>query len=152
MNSKEVLSLLIYCNELDGRHSPNEAKVVAWTDVLSICPDMPLSFAKEVAKRHYGKFEEMLAPSQILKAWQHRQEALRAAVESRQTERACGRSGCLCTHTAPCYKGWIDDPSGDTTAPCPNCRAELRQILSEIPGPGMRSAAHIARIGVREIK
>lgn len=41
----------------------------------------------------------------------------------------CGRSDCLCTHTAPCERGWLPMPplhhngqDYERVAPCPVCR------------------------------
>lgn len=44
---------------------------------------------------------------------------------------SCGRTDCLCTHTAPCDRGWLDMPpevvhqvSYERVAPCPVCRPD----------------------------
>lgn len=141
MTDAEILGLLIYANELDGRHSPNEAKVYAWQEVLeSGAPGMTVQFAKEQIKKHYGASDVMLTPATLVHAWK---QARRIAAEARMAldndapERHCGRSGCLCTHGDPCYKGWFD--SDYSTSPCPVCRTDLSHVLAKIGGPGERT-------------
>lgn len=48
----------------------------------------------------------------------------------------CRRNGCACTHTDPCYRGWLDMPNG--TGPCQTCRSELWSALRYLPPPGER--------------
>ena len=43
-------------------------------------------------------------------------------------EAHCAISGCTCAHDY-CYKGWIDNQTGNTTAPCPYCRESLDERL-----------------------
>jgi hypothetical protein len=144
----DVLALLIYCNELDGRHSPNEAKVLAWGEVFeSSAPGMTLSFAKAVAKSHYGKYDVMIAPSTFVTKWRQHQD-LQASANA-TTERHCGKSSCVCTHSEPCYKGWMDHPENLWTQPCPVCRADLAQVLSKINPLGSRSQSDQASIRLR---
>jgi hypothetical protein len=58
----------------------------------------------------------------------------------------CGRQGCECTHTGPCYRGWVDDPRGQVTGPCRMCRVELAAVLDQIPSGKHRTAIDGNRI------
>ena len=40
----------------------------------------------------------------------------------------CAIAGCTSPHDY-CYKGWIDNPTGATTQPCPYCRGSLDDRL-----------------------
>lgn len=148
MNEKEILTLLIYCNELDGRHSPNEIKVAAWFDVFrETCADMPLFFAQQVARKHYSNLDAMIAPNVFIKEWtQHKRQKELADTARDATGRHCGRGGCMCTHTEPCFKGWIDRIDNTATAPCSTCRPVLAKVLAVIPPPGMRNPGDWARV------
>lgn len=141
MNDNEVLGLLIYANELDGRHSPNEAKVYAWQEVLAAgAPGMTLEFAKEQIKKHYGLMDAMLTPAMLVTAWKQARRIAaeaRIATEQREPERHCGKPSCLCTHGDPCFKGWMD--SDTVTSPCPVCRTDLSHVLAKVGSPGARS-------------
>lgn len=153
MKDTEVLSLLIYANELDGRHAPNEAKVFAWSEVLNeSAPGMPLDFATGVIKKHYSKLEVMISPAVIVKAW-HDYRRVRAdaalSMDAANADRHCKRSGCMCSHTEPCYKGWVDPPSNDRTVPCPVCRRDLLDVLDRIPPLGLRGEHDYALLRTR---
>jgi len=141
MTDEEILGLLIYANELDGRHSPNEAKVYAWQEVLEAgAPGMAVEFAKEQIKKHYGNYEVMLSPSMLVTAYRKSRRIAaeaRIALEQDGPERHCQRTGCLCTHAEPCYKGWID--SDYATSPCPICRSDLAFALDKVAPVGQRS-------------
>lgn len=148
MNEKETLALLIYCNELDGRHAPNEIKVQAWHDVFKdSVPLMTASFAHDVARKHYGMLDVMISPSTFVKAWRDSQK-LRAAnsvsLDENAADRHCRRIDCQCTHTGVCYRGWID--TYEKTVPCRICRSSLMQVLEEIPPLGQRQDHDEARI------
>lgn len=146
MNPNDVLGLLIYANELDGRHSPNEAKVFAWQEVLDTeAPGISLDFARDVIRKHYATVDVMVTPAVIVQAWK---KYTRVKAEARasvgHTGAHCGRSTCDCAHTGPCFKGWID---GDRqTSPCRQCRPQLAAVLDEIPDPGYRSESDWSRI------
>jgi hypothetical protein len=57
----------------------------------------------------------------------------RIELRSQQAEVAddahCGRSGCPCSHSQGCYRGWLDAEAG--TTPCPNCRPGRQQRAME---------------------
>ena len=144
MNEEDVLSLLIFCNELDGRHSPNDIKVQAWREVfIQGAPDMHLTFARDAARRHYALLDVMITPSSFVRAWtkfKRLEDSL--SVDSLAH---CQRAGCMCTHTGQCYRGWVDDVQY-STKPCPICRGSLAQVLGEIAPLGQRRERDYARI------
>jgi len=149
MNEQDTLALLIYCNELDGRISPNEIKVQAWADVFNeSAREMPFNFAQKVAKKHYSIVDVLITPNTFVKAWSdHRRfrTELQMTDAAEVSERHCKQVGCMCTHSGACFKGWIDIDS-QTTAPCRVCRASLATVLDEIPPLGMRQDHDMARI------
>jgi hypothetical protein len=152
MNEREVLTLLIYCNELDGRHAPNEIKVAAWHDVFSNeAQGMTLSFAQDIARRHYSTLQDvMITPAGFVKAWRdHRKYQQAQRVEINNLERHCGKQYCVCTHGDPCYRGWIDYLGEDYTVPCGVCRADLRDALAKVPSRGRREQHHFEAIRTR---
>lgn len=147
MNANDVLGLLIYANELDGRHSPNEAKVLAWQTVIaSQAPGMTVDFAKEAITTHYARTDLMLSPVVLVTAWKQHTRSTNEARMARQggVESHCGRGGCACTHTGECYKGWIDHDAG--TAPCPVCRPTLADAIYAMPEPGSRNEHDFATL------
>lgn len=152
MNDSEVLGLLIYANELDGRHSPNEAKVYAWQEVLQEgAPDLTLAFARDCIRKHYATLDTMITPATIVTAWgRHRRVTndLRLGTTVNDPDAHCGIGGCSCTHSNPCYRGWIDRDW--ETSPCPRCRPRLAMILGKIPPPGSRQAHDWTLLRTRE--
>jgi len=148
MNEHEVLTLLLYCTELDQRHSPNEVKVAAWSDVFSAeAFGMGLEFAQGVARKHYGLLDEMISPAVFVRAWrEHRRFTGVSKPVVGDVERHCGKTGCRCTHGQPCYRGWIDFEGEPYTTPCGVCRADLRDALAKIPPPGQREQFHYEQL------
>ena len=140
MNDNDVLGLLIYANELDGRHAPNEAKVYAWREVFDAsAPGMDVQFAKDVIKRHYSLHETMVSPARLVQAWNANRRAAteaRMAFQGSGKDAHCNRSACRCTHDEPCFKGWIDTDT--STAPCPMCRPGLLDTLLRVAPLGHR--------------
>jgi hypothetical protein len=146
MNSTEVLTLLAYCNELDGRHAPNEVKVRAWVDVFNQgAPDMPVAFARDVAKRHYAHIDDMITPSTFIRMWANHKKTREIAQNVNSSDAHCKRHDCRCTHTSPCYRGWLDNDEG-TAVPCRVCRSSLADVLDRIPPRGMRQEHDFALI------
>ena len=152
MNDNDILGLLIYANELDGRHAPNEAKVYAWKEVLDdAAPGMPLAFARDVVRRHYGLTDAMVSPAIIVKAWNDNRRAkseAAIALSGSSVEAHCGMKDCRCTHAEPCFKGWFDNQD-NTVTPCPICRRSLSEVLHKISPLGMRSAHEYTMIRQR---
>jgi len=152
MNDNDVLGLLIYANELDGRHAPNEAKVYAWQEALQEgAASLTVDFAKDFIRKHYANTDVMLSPSMLVTAWNKSRRIAaeaRLALEHHNPETHCGRAGCRCTHEAPCYKGWID--TDYTTSPCAICRSDLSRVLTKIGPPGHRSASDFSLIRNRQ--
>lgn len=152
MTDAEVLAILIYANELDGRHSPNEAKVLAWQDVLQdAAPGITMQFARDRIREHYASTEAMLTPANLVASWK---KHARYSIESKKAladvspERHCGKQNCVCTHGDPCFKGWID--YDDYTSPCRMCRGDLANTLDLIAAPGSRSDHDWATLRLRE--
>lgn len=140
MTDAEVLMLLAYLNELDGRHSPNEVKVKAWKDVLDEAPGITLEFCRGVARHHYAHQDVMAAPALFVRSWNQS----RRRQDNEYVEAHCRFAECQCTHTL-CYRGWIDTDR-NVTAPCRVCRASLAEVLDKIPEPGRRSEQHFSMI------
>lgn len=141
MNDADVLGLLIYANELDGRHSPNEAKVYAWQEVLQeSAPNMNVGFARDTITKHYANTDVMLTPATLVSAWKRYvkfQSDTHISASASSSERHCGKANCICTHGEPCFKGWVDY---DTyTSPCRMCRGDLANALDQIAALGQRS-------------
>lgn len=144
MTDQEVAALLVFLNELDGRHSPNEIKVRAWVSVFDeSAPGMTVTFARDVARRHYSLLDDMITPSAFVRAWR-----LKQGLEQVFTESHCRKADCGCTHRV-CYRGWIDLDDG-TTQPCGVCRQELAAVLAEIPPPGQRSEQDWVKVRLRK--
>lgn len=152
MNDTEVLGLLIYANELDARHSPNEAKVYAWQEVLQEgAPDLTLAFAKDAIRKHYATLDVMITPAMIVQSWRKGRAMtaqMRLASTVTDPDAHCGRAGCGCLHSGNCFKGWID--SDTATAPCPQCRPRLAGVLATVAPPGHRNEHDLALIRLRE--
>lgn len=154
MLDAEILGLLIYANELDGRHSPNEAKVLAWQDVLTeAAPGMTVEFARDCIRDHYAATDAMLTPANLVASWKKHTRYLsesRRAFADVSPERHCGKQNCVCTHGDPCFKGWIDY---DTyTSPCRMCRGDLANTLELIAPLGSRSEHDWATLRMRHLE
>lgn len=146
MTEQEVAALLVFLNELDGRHSPNEIKVRAWKEVFDqSARGMTTSFARDVAQQHYALLDEMITPSAFVRAW-----GLRRQVSETFNDAHCRQRGCQCRHQV-CYRGWIDDEDGKTR-PCGMCRSSLAQVLAEMPPPGQRNEQDWARLRFRNAR
>lgn len=151
LSDNEVLGLLIYANELDGRHAPNEAKVYAWQEIFQgSAQGMDAAYAKEAIRLHYSRTDDMISPAKIVQAWNHHQRAKREAkiAQSGGLESHCGKAGCPCTHQEPCFKGWLDG-DGSVQA-CPICRAGLSDALARVAPLGERSDHDHASIRLRD--
>lgn len=143
MDDRNVLQLLIFCNELDGRHAPNELKVRAWADVFNQgAAGMTLEFAMDVAKRHHATVDQMITPAVFVRSWKTHRAAKEAAFAD--AEAHCRRQGCACTHSGDCDRGWLD--RGDAVAPCPVCRPTLAGVLAEVSPLGRRTDYDYVRI------
>lgn len=153
MNDNEILGLLIYATELDGRHTPNEAKVYAWREVLDEgAPGMTVEFARDVIRKHYANQDVMLSPAMLVRAHREQRRSAtdaRLALSGSNSEAHCGRTDCACTHTEPCFKGWFDELPG-VTSPCPVCRPTLANALDWCAPLGQRTDADYSRIRNRK--
>lgn len=154
MREVEVARLLAFANGLDQRQGIDTVKVQAWfAQFQQEAPSMEYLWAERYAARHYSEPEKgMLTPGHLVKAWR---EHLRLKADREfvtENDAHCGHAYCACTHTGPCYKGWIDNDEGRTTAPCRVCRESLAKVLGEIAPLGYRSAHDQSRIRNREVE
>ena len=68
-------------------------------------------------------------------------------------DRRCGRPGCACPHTDPCYRGFdefYDDDRGWVTVFCTVCHPQQRRIIDEAPTPQERDKRLRARSGTEQ--
>jgi hypothetical protein len=122
MNITEVAVMLTFIASLDGRIQPDEATVIAWSNVLD--SQMETTWASGYVKNHYGKTGDMVIPSALNKAWGDHSRL--KIINHVDLDSHCGKPGCKCTHRL-CYKGWIDpDPNIEvkylTVEKCVICR------------------------------
>jgi hypothetical protein len=105
MNITEVAVMLTFIGTLDGRIQPEEATVMAWSNVLD--DRIEAQWASDYVKNHYARTGDMIIPSSLNHAWS---EHSRLKVLTQPDNDAhCGKPGCRCTHRL-CYKGWVDGP------------------------------------------
>lgn len=151
MSPEDVLALLVYATELDGRHAPNAMKVAAWQDVINeSAAGMTREFAQDQVRMHYARTSDMFAVSSLVSSWSRRREFDSAKkVDSDSHESHCGRQGCACVHERGCFRGWHD--FDDRVVPCGVCRPGLLGVLEEIPSPGGRGASDFTRLRMREV-
>lgn len=132
----------------------DEVAVEMWH--ASLDEDMTPGFATSFVSTHYSDpslDRDKVLPGHINRAWrQHRREQSRPALPrgAEATDRHCGRAGCGCTHTDPCYRGWLDE-AATVAVPCRRCREELHDLLAEIPGPGGRTPADMSLLRGRSM-
>lgn len=139
MNKSDIAVMLSFASTLDGRVPFDEAAVEAWAVVLD--PDMEGKWAADFVKKHYGRGDDLLIPSTLNRGWV---EAKRARAQAKfsgdaeASDRHCRRTACQCTHTSPCYRGWIDREDNSATVPCPVCRRSLADVLLSVAPLGLR--------------
>lgn len=141
MNRTEVLNLLTRMNALDGRIAVGPIAVETWHDALAEeAPDMEVLWAVKHLNHHYATTTEPIRMATLVSGWRVEKAKRSEWAVSRSgaaLDTHCGKGGCTCSHTDPCYRGWMD--STDSTAACPNCRPGLAQVLSELPPPRFRN-------------
>lgn len=140
MNKRDLAQLMAFASTLDARVPFDEAAVYAWAIVVA--ENMDAAWAGEFVKRHYATTNDMLVPSTLNKAWKDRQRAIPPEVGYAH----CQRGGCVCTHTEPCFKGWMDRPDNTATVPCATCRPSLAKVLREVAPLGLRGEHDHAQI------
>lgn len=147
MNKSEIALFLSFASTLDGRVPFDEAAIEAWALVLE--KDMEGKWASEFVKKHYARGDDMLIPSVMNRGWQESKRTRAQAVwsgDAEASDRHCRRTGCQCTHSAPCYRGWIDKEDNSSTSPCPVCRRSLADVLVTIAPLGLRDEHDFAAI------
>lgn len=152
MNMQEVVLLLETLRVLQPQASDQVAAEV-WHATLD--DDVDAKWALHWVTKHHGQPNAAkVVPGTVNAAWRAHTEANRLRLQlqedQRAAERRCAILDCRCTHTDPCFKGWIDTPDGSTTSPCPVCRGSLVERLDTVPPPGSRTAADFARLRERE--
>lgn len=58
----------------------------------------------------------------------------------------CDWTECRCSHSAGCYRGWLDNDQGVAVA-CPNCRPGLSDMIRNMPDRGQRKPSDTAVLG-----
>jgi len=141
MNELEVARLLAFANGLDQRHGIDDVKVQAWYAAFAQeAPTITYSFAQTFASRHYATDEKgMLTPAHLVKGWREHQRMVSDREYVTEGDAHCGRRTCECTHTGPCFKGWIDGVHEHATSPCRVCRPTLAAALDSVAPLGYRS-------------
>lgn len=146
MKRAEAIELLTFLAGLDPRNFPTDddrLDVVAEAWHLAVVDGIPGPEARALAAQHYAVSAEPFTPSALNAAW-GAVEVARGSVRLSQAgplDAHCGRVQCPCTHSAGCYKGWIDAEVQPAAAvPCRQCRPWLRERLGQIPPAGQRNA------------
>lgn len=147
MNDVEIATMLAACNTLDGRVSSDVNAVEVWREVID--DDIDPQFAGEHVRRWYGNNDDPMTPASLNKAWRDDRRVQRAKAKAGPGRPGggipCPFPDCVCTHDNGCVAGWLDKPDGPTS-PCPVCRPGLRDLLTDIPGPGDRTGNDFATI------
>ena len=143
MDKIAISAMLTFASTLDYRLNNEPDTVEAWALVLD--ENMNQHWAAKFVRTHYKRSQTVLTPSMINQAWQEHQSLL-AGNGTGELDAHCGMTGCMCSHVAPCYRGWIDNEGVAFTSPCPVCRGSLSQLLDELPPLGFRTQADESRI------
>lgn len=133
----------------------DEVAVEMWH--ASLDEDMSAAFATSFIAQHYADptlGQDKVMPGHVNKAWRdyrRRQSVPQLPRGAEASDRHCGRQSCTCTHTDPCYRGWMDDVA-DAAVPCRKCRQELHDLIAGMPEPGARSSADMAVLRGRSLR
>lgn len=146
MTPDNVALLFDYCAVFDptlqsATREDQALKAHAWANALVSA--MPLDFAMTFVTRHYSRSAERITPSMLNQAWADDQAPVPPGTLS---EAHCGRTGCECSHTGSCFKGWHDEPDARTTTPCGRCRPWTARRVADAPPPGRRNDADQYRL------
>lgn len=130
----------------------DEVAVEMWH--ASLDEDMPAAFAAQVIARMYAEDPDRksLLPGHINREWRgykNRQATLGPPESAEARDRRCHVAECACTHSEPCYRGWLDDQGDGMAVPCRSCRPGLADVLATMPPPGSRTQADFARLTAR---
>jgi len=105
MNKSETAILLGDLARYDLRRFGDD-DVLAWQEALH---DVAYENARSAVVAYYRDHRDRAMPSDIRKAAQLAADDRAAhASWSGDGGAGCGLSGCRCTHTTPCDRGWID--------------------------------------------
>lgn len=142
MNKADVPMLLSAL----GQFQYVEADPVAvemWAAALDY--DMTLPFAVEFIAKWYGELrtdKQTLKPGAFNAEWRDRRRVLPTGPVD--GDRHCKRGGCRCSHTDPCYRGWLEGL--DVASPCRVCRFDLFEALSRVPSRANRTLVDMAAV------
>jgi hypothetical protein len=141
MNLNDVVKLLGYITRANPGQTVEEGSAEVWHDLLAdVDVQDALDSVRTILKRKpFVAVADIVAEADLIAIRRNRN-----AVVERDQEAHCGRAGCQCSHSAGCYRGWID---GDgPTKPCKQCRYELNKRLESVPPAGRRSEADMSRL------
>jgi hypothetical protein len=99
---------------------PDEIRLKAAMWAQTLDADMPVEFAVDALRRHYANAESLVTPFSVNARWRTAARVLNPT----KPDSHCLRVGCMCTHDAGCYRGWIDEAGTHRTTPCQVCRPE----------------------------
>lgn len=147
MNTHEAVQLLAIIGGFDARAIPTDEaslhlKAEAWARAFD--QTMPYRFAAANVVSHYASSDEPITPATTNDAW-HRANSNHG--DDDRMDSHCGKTGCICSHSAGCYRGWVDTDA--TTEPCQQCRPMLAQTLRTMPEPGKRQPQHMLKLATR---
>jgi len=141
VQANEIAAMLLFASTLDYRLNNEPDTVQAWMLVLD--QDMSADWASRFVRQHYRTTQAALTPAIVNTAWvEFRSQRLAAHGD----EAHCGKAGCLCTHSDPCFKGWVPSVTEGWTVPCGVCRGDLARVLASINPPGQRNESDFARL------
>jgi hypothetical protein len=152
VNKTEVAALVALLNRTNPLNTFDESKVDAWFAVFTEqAPDIDASFIMRWASKRASSTDDLTLPSHVVKAWKdHKSYEHDTSLVGTRNEAHCKITGCQCTHTGGCYKGWFDSEDGRTTTPCPVCRTSLSLVLQDVAPLGYRTDVDHARIRTRD--
>ena len=152
MNLEGTAVLLTYINQLDARIVLSETRVAAWSNLLTEqAPSLTSEEAQRFVTQHYANQSTAITPDLLVKVCREKEQAREAAMLPQDIDSHCGRTGCPCTHSGLCFKGWIDSQEGRAT-PCRQCRTALSLVLDEIAPIGSRHDHDHSRIQSKEYR
>ena len=138
MQLQEVDQILMVIARHQQWFKIDEMTTLSWSESLE--PSIDRDWAIKHVTKHFSKHDTAPTASSLNKAWtEHLSYKAIGQFDREMEEARCGFPECHCTHSDGCYKGWIDNDGGMTTAPCPRCRPSLYRTLHEINPLGQRT-------------
>lgn len=148
MNLQETEQTLMVISRHQQWFKADEMTSLSWHESLE--PSIDRDWAIKHVTKHFAKHDTSITASSLNKAWSDYLSYKAIGNIDREAEEArCVFPECRCTHSGGCYKGWIDNSEGSTTAPCPSCRPSLYKTLHEVNPLGQRTDADSTVIQMR---